>query len=232
FHASYEVNGTWRHQHYTHGDIVIFPANEPFPTTQIDRDVELIELFLEPAMLSQTVGESVAESIELVPQPKLRDPLIQQMGLALKAELEAGGSDSRLYASSMAAALSVHLLRRYSSSPTETKDYVGGLPKYKLKQAISYIHDRLDRSFTLNELAAAVQMSPHYFATLFKQSTGRTPLQYATHCRIEKAKQLLRQGEYPIVEIALQVGFTNQSHFTRVFRKYTQTTPKVYRDTR
>nr|WP_250124871.1 hypothetical protein [Chroococcidiopsis sp. CCMEE 29] len=60
---------------------------------------------------------------------KLRHPLIQHMGLALKAELEAGGADTRLYAESMATALSVHLLRRYSSRQPEIRDYPGGLPK-------------------------------------------------------------------------------------------------------
>jgi AraC family transcriptional regulator len=153
------------------------------------------------------------------------------MGLALKAELEAGGADTRLYAESMATALSVHLLRRYSSRQPEIRDYPGGLPKYKLREAIAYIQEHLDQNLTLAELSSAVQMSSHYFASLFKQSTGLTPHQYVTKCRIEKAKQLLLQRELTIVEICQEVGFQNQSHFTRVFRQHTMTTPKVYRDT-
>jgi AraC family transcriptional regulator len=66
------------------------------------------------------------------------------MGLALKAELEAGGTDSRLYAESMATALSAHLLRRYCSHPQEIKDYAGGLSKYKLRQA-GQLHQRAFR---------------------------------------------------------------------------------------
>ena len=66
---------------------MIFPAHEPFPRVQIDREVELIELFLEPAILTKAIdGEETA--VELIPQLQLRDPLIQQMGLALKTELE------------------------------------------------------------------------------------------------------------------------------------------------
>lgn len=152
------------------------------------------------------------------------------MGLALKAELEAGGTDSRLYAESMATAMAVHLLRRYSLLEQEIKHYTGGLPKYKLREAIAYIQEHLEQNLTLAELAAVVHMSPHYFASLFKQSTGLTPHQYVTSCRIERAKQLLARRELTIVEICQQVGFQNQSHFTRVFRQHTTTTPKAYRD--
>ncbi len=231
FCASFMLNGSWQRVDYTKGDIAIIPASQTLPKTQVDREVPLIELFLEPATLARAACESVdADRIELVPQLQLRDPLIQHMGLALKAELEAGGADSRLYAESMATALAVHLLRRYTLRQQEIKDFTGGLPKYKLKEVVSYINEHLDENLTLTELATAVQISPHYFASLFKQSTGLTPHQYVTKSRIEKAKQLLLRRELTIIEICQQVGFQSQSHFTRVFRQYTATTPKAYRD--
>lgn len=231
FRASYMHNGSWQHIDYIKGDIAIFPATQPFPKTQIDRQVPLVELFLEPATLASCACEFVdADKIELAKQLHIRDPLIQHMGLALKAELEAGSVDSRLYASSMASALCVHLLRRYSVGKQEIRSYTGGLPKYQLIDAIAYIHDHLDQNLTLASLSSAVHMSPHYFASLFKQSTKLTPHQYVTKCRIEKAKQLLARHELTLVEICHSVGFQNQSHFTRVFRQYTTTTPKAYRD--
>ena len=229
--ANFILNGSWQHECYTNGDLAILPASQLFPRTQIDREFTLIDIYLEPATLAHAAHESVdADKIELVPQWKLRDPLIEQMGLALKVELEAGGADSRLYAESMATALAVHLLRRYSLRKQEIKDYTGGLPKYRLRQAIAYINEHLDQNLTLAELAFVVHMSPHYFASLFKQSTGLSPHQYVTKCRIEKAKQLLTKQELAIVEICQQVGFQSQSHFTRVFRQHTATTPKAYRD--
>jgi AraC family transcriptional regulator len=231
FRASYMLNQSWHQVDYARGDIAILPASEPFPRTQIDREVPLVELFLEPAIVSRVACECVDTAYtELVPHWHIRDPLIQHMGLALKAELETGGVDSRLYVESMATALSVHLLRRYSARQQQIKNYTGGLPKYRLREAIAYINEHLDYSLTLAELAASVQMSPHYFATLFKQSTGLTPHQYVMKCRIDKAKQLLHIPELTLVEICQQVGFQSQSHFTKVFREHTKTTPKVYRD--
>ena len=88
------------------------------------------------------------------------------MGLALKRELESSGVDTRLYAESMVTALSVHLMQRYSAREPVIKNYTGGLPKYNLKEAIAYINDNLEQNLSLAEMAAVVQMSPHYFASL------------------------------------------------------------------
>jgi AraC family transcriptional regulator len=93
----------------------------------------------------------------------------------------------------------------------------------------AYINAHLDQNLTLDRLSQIAQLSAHHFATCFKQSIGQPPHQYITQCRIDQAKQLLKQSNLSIVEIAHRVSFQNQSHFTRIFRQYTQTTPKVYR---
>jgi AraC family transcriptional regulator len=82
----------------------------------------------------------------------------------------------------------------------------------------------------LTEIAAVAQTSPAHFARLLKQATGRTPHQYRIMHRIECAKRLLTESTLPIVDISRQVGFTDQSYFTAVFRKHVATTPKAYRD--
>ncbi|MEC4819462.1 MAG: AraC family transcriptional regulator, partial [Scytonema sp. PMC 1069.18] len=110
-----------------------------------------------------------------------------------------------------------------------TQAVMFGIPLIELGGGCQ-IHNHLDENLTLAELAAIVQMSPHYFASLFKQSTGLAPHQYLTQCRIERAKRLLLHRNLTIVEICHTVGFQNQSHFTKVFRQHTGTTPKAYRD--
>lgn len=230
FEVRFRRNGYWQKEWYTYGDVGIFPSQQN-PSARCDQGAEFINLYLEPRIFSSVAYESVdADSVEIVPQVKIRDPMIQQIGWELKTELESGGVDSRLYAESMATALSAHLLQRYSVKRSLIRDYTGGLPKHKLREAIAYINEHLDQDLILAEMAAVVGMSPHYFATLFKQSTGLAPHQYVTKCRIERAKLLLARQELSIGEILQQVGFKSQSHFTRVFRKYTATTPKAYRD--
>lgn len=124
------------------------------------------------------------------------------------------------------------LLRRYSVWKPAVRDFTGGLPKIKLQQAMEYIHDHLTEDLSLREIATRLQMSPNYFTSLFKQSTGLSTHQYVIQCRIEKAKQLLTKPNLPIVEVSQQVGFQSQSHFINVFRKRTGMTPKTYREAR
>lgn len=230
FSVQLHRQGQWQKEHYEVGDVGIVPAHQDGLQALCDRGAEFINLYLEPQTLARVAYESVeADSFELVPQYKIKDPLIQQIGLALKTELEVGGADSRLYAESMATALSAHLFQRYSTKRSPLKKYSGGLPKHKLRTAIAYIQEHLDQELRLADLAALVQISPHYFATLFKQSTGVAPHQYITQCRIDQAKLLLTQRDLAIADVLLQVGFKSQSHFTRVFRHYTGVTPKAYK---
>jgi AraC family transcriptional regulator len=228
-----------RKEHFVYGDICIYPAGCP-QKQRWGKDFEFLELNLDPAWFSRAAYEAInPDRLEILPYRSAQDPLIQYIGLALKTALEtsmavdgAGASleANRLYAESMVNALVIHLLKHYSTQKAAVPDYKNGLSPFKLKVAIAYIHEHLDQNLSLSEIAAAVQMSPHYFASLFKQSAGQTPHQYVLSCRIEKAKHLLTQRELAIADISQQVGFQNQSHFTSVFRKYVKATPKAYRN--
>jgi AraC family transcriptional regulator len=81
-------------------------------------------------------------------------------------------------------------------------------------------------------MAEVVGMSQYYFSKLFKMSTGTTPHQYVMRQRVERAQELLRESQLALVEIATQVGFETQSHFTSVFRRLVGITPKRYREMR
>lgn len=212
------------------GNIAICPANEGL-STQAYGNAEFMLLSLEPTLLAQVTDSDLsAEQIDLRMQVFGHDPLIYHLGLTLKQELEAGGVDSQLYAESMGTALAAHLVRRYATRQAFLKSYSGGLSARKLKTAIAYIHAHLDQPLSLAAMAATVAMSPHYFASLFKQSMGVAPYQYVTQCRIDRAKQLLAHSNLSIVEVCHQVGFQSQSHFTKVFREHIGVTPRVYRN--
>ena len=230
FQASFEIDRQWHHEQYTKGDIAIIAAGELFPRVRVDREVPLLDLFLSADALVEGVGEAISSKTQLRSHLRLRDPLIQQMALALKAELEIAGEDSKLYADSMATALGTHLLTRYGVKKSTVKDYKGGLTPSQLKTIIEHIQAHLDGELNLNNLSNLIHISPHYFASLFKQSTGLSPYKYIIQNRLEKAKDMLRDRNLPIVFICQEVGFKNQSHFTRVFRQHFKITPKAYRD--
>ncbi len=229
--------GRWSGNHklnkqFNKGDVTIFPANTQNKHSW-NQEWEFFLLYLDPKIMAQIAYESIGtESIEILPCFATPDPLIYQFCLMLISELKSGELCCRLYVEHLIAALSIHLIRQYSVKNQSLRDR-NGLSKSKLQQAIAYISEHLTENLSLKDISNVVGMSPFYFTNLFKQSTGMTAYQYVIYHRIERAKQLLRQQGLSIAEVSEQVGFESQSHFTNVFRKHTNITPKMYqRDTK
>jgi AraC family transcriptional regulator len=211
------------------GDLAIYPA---YASQQFrwDKEAEFFNLFLAPSFLAQ-VGYDVfgSDRLELIPHlTTLFDPLIQQIGFALKTSLEIDGNNSNLYADSIAQALVVHLLSRYSTHARQVKPITSGFTQQQWRLIANFIDANLDKNISLAELAAIVQLSPYHFAHLFKKSTNTSPHQYLICCRIERAKQLIVMGHLSLATIAQTVGFASQGHFTYHFKRFVGVTPKVF----
>ena len=164
-----------------------------------------------------------------MPGLKLRDPQIESIAMLLLSELKSGNVGEKLYVDSLTNVLAVHLLRQYAIANPRLTTYEGGLPRYQLLQVLDYIHEHLDHSIKLSDLAQLLNMSQFHFSHLFKQSMGTPPYQYLIQQRVERAKQLLKQTDQSITEIAFQCGFNSHSHLTKQFRQVTGTTPRAYR---
>ncbi|MEO1377986.1 MAG: AraC family transcriptional regulator [Cyanobacteria bacterium J06635_10] len=223
------IDGRFMQEHNVQGDFIIIPANTTHQAAWY-KGGYAVTIAIEPTVFAQTIYEVVSpECIELLPQFATPDPLVYQIGVALKSALLTNGTTSRLYAETLINTLILHLLENYSTTRLNSSEYVSGkLPGYKLKLVIDYIDAHLHRDLSLKELATEVQMSSHYFSRLFKETTGITPHQYVIRCRIERAKYLLQQGKLSIAEIATQVGFVDQSHLHRCFKRHVGVTPKSF----
>jgi AraC family transcriptional regulator len=103
-----------------------------------------------------------------------------------------------------------------------------GLSRRALNRACSYIAENLGERFTLDDLARQAGVSRFHFARLFRVSTGDSPMAYLLKSRIERAKQMLLQDDRPVCEIAAVLGFCDQSHLTRTFRRLTGVTPREF----
>jgi AraC family transcriptional regulator len=210
------------------GTVRVLPANAQ-TWAYWETEHQFMMLAFEPDLLARHMAETTdVNNVELLPIIHPSDPLIYSIGLTLKAELESGGIGGRLYVDAMTTALMAHLLRYYSVQNYSPPPLTNGLPKRTLQQVVDYIHEHLDQDLTLVTLAALAHMSPSYFSRLFKQSTRLSPHQYVIRCRIDRAKQLLRQGELSITETAYRLGFTHQSHFSHHFKRLAGSSPKAF----
>ncbi|NIB40353.1 helix-turn-helix transcriptional regulator [Pseudomaricurvus alkylphenolicus] len=105
------------------------------------------------------------------------------------------------------------------------------LQMHRIGPALKAIDTELDQPLRVEELAEACALSRNGFSRLFKQITGQSPLKYINHKRMEQAMSMLVYGEQSIANIAEQVGFCDQFHFSKTFRTETGYSPTQYRST-
>jgi AraC-like DNA-binding protein len=99
-----------------------------------------------------------------------------------------------------------------------------------MQKAIKYVNAHYAEQITLEDVARVAKLSPTYFSKLFSEEMGCRFTVYLNKLRVERAKFLLSDTEAPLVDIALRVGFEDQSYFTKVFRKIAGLSPGKYRE--
>lgn len=160
---------------------------------------------------------------------QVRDPVIEHIAQVLLAEMDKQAHPvQKLIIDAMSTALVAHLLRSHNAfdvaEPTRDRSF-GALEMARLTE---YIEDNLGRTISLDELAALVNVSRFHFTRLFKRSFGGTAIAFVERCRIRRAQSLIAETDLPLADIALRVGFADQSHFTRRFHVHAGCTPAVF----
>lgn len=225
----WRFNGSSKTALFSDGDVCVNPAGL-FVPHRWRSDAEFLLLGIDPVFINKIAAEMARHGmVELMPRLQCRDELLQQLMHSLISEFEQDIPPDHVYAESLTHTLIAHLIRRYSVAGLQRPSANGGLPPRKLLRVVEYIREHLGEALSLEAIAKVADMSPSYFMTLFKQSTGIAPHQYVLTQRIEKAKALLTQTRMPIAEIASQTGFADQSHLTRLMSRHTGLTPRTLR---
>jgi AraC family transcriptional regulator len=214
-----------------HGDIDIIPAETPSLWELKDRDTALI-LSLKPELLQMVADEFDFDlrRTEIKNRFQVRDLQLENIGWALKAEMESGYPCGNLYLDSLAISVATRLLRCHSSASVEPEKQSGRLTGRRLKEALSYIEDNIAQDISLNDIAAVAGLSASHFKSLFRETLGQPVHQYLIRRRVERAKEMLGKGELSISQIALEVGFAHQSHLAHHMRRLLGVSPKVLRE--
>lgn len=223
--AEQKYNGAW-----TPFSFLLLPAKTPafFSWNKTD---ESIIFTIEPTTLEQIAIENDClnpSRVEIKPIIYDQDPKLEFFTRSFHEEITQERLGGEFYRESLANLFLIHVLRNYSVFQPQFGQNRGKLPARKLQQAIDYIQDNLAEDISLQAIATEVNMSRYYFCRLFKKSTGISPYQYLIKSRIERAKELLSQNHKSIADIALQVGFSNQSQFTKYFKRFVGVTPQKF----
>jgi signal transduction histidine kinase/DNA-binding LacI/PurR family transcriptional regulator/AraC-like DNA-binding protein len=98
-----------------------------------------------------------------------------------------------------------------------------------VKLTMAYIHQHYDQPFTRQEICRVLGVSPNYLSRIFRQELGITLVEYTNRYRMRIARQLLGETDALITEVAQQVGFDDAAYFSRVFKRYTNHSPRAFR---
>jgi AraC family transcriptional regulator len=203
------------------GDIDVIPPGTPSRWVLRDSDSALV-IRVPKELLAEVAHDSNIDpsKIQLLNRFQIRDPQIEQLGWALRSELETGHESGRIYLEGLGRALASRLLHRHSTAAKlKTIPSKVGMSGAKLREILSYVEDNLGSDLSLAEIATVSGLSVSQCQRAFRQSVGTSIHRYIVLRRVERAESLLLQRKQSIAEIALEVGFAHQSHLADHMRR-------------
>lgn len=105
----------------------------------------------------------------------------------------------------------------------------GKLSEFYAKEAITFIEQNYALPLTVEDMAGRCNLDRSYFGKIFKETMGQSPQEFLIRYRMTKAAELLKLSDLSIGEISIQVGYPNQLHFSRAFKKVFDVSPRTYR---
>jgi AraC family transcriptional regulator len=193
---------------------------------------EILQVYLRQSIFEQAVSEMYGcdrSAAELVPRFGMLDPLLEQLAITIASALRDGTAEDGLYIDTLAQMIAVHLARQHSTRSRANRISMPNIVGWKIRRLIDFIEQNLDGDLTLEAMAAEVIVSPLYLPRAFKAAVGQSPHQYVLTRRIERAKELLRSTDMPVVDVALASGFSSQSHLSNWFVRLVGVSPAMYR---
>lgn len=234
--GNYSVNG----QEYMMkpGDIIIFNNVEAHGWKLMGEDMKLLVMIFSPEFVAEKLSvfdsEYLKPFVERGSNFKNRigseEPVSHEIRKGIReiyAEWQQQKEGYPLMIKANILRILTMLIRTYqdeSKSGEMLKEKKSAMKR--LEQAISYIDHHYSEKITLDEVAAAAYMSSNYFSSYFRKVTGISFSEYVTRIRISHARELLRDTDKSVTEIAMECGFHNISNFYRLYKKQVGKPPR------
>lgn len=192
-------------------------------------DPEILTVYLDPIVTREVLLRDSSGDFEFEPYFGDGTPLIWELASALREEFFSEGAQAPAYVEALGQMISAYASRHHARTTSDGPVRAGALDRAKLRMALSFMQDNISGNPTLLEIAEACGLSPYHFSRSFKISTGYSPFQWITQRKIALTKDLLKDTDLSVAEIARRYGFGSPSDFTRTFKKVAGTTPARFR---
>lgn len=224
-------NGPWSKTLSMPGLLSVIPPDRHV-RYRIDGEVSFATVHVPRQMMEGLTRASVKHELNF--RFAFADPFAVHCMDILRAAAREADPGNFPYVHAVTRALLMHLMqgfRKAEAPEPVTVEVVEQRPHTftKLDAMLDFIDAHLAEPLKLETLAAKAGASRAHFVRRFRRLTGLTPHRYLTQRRIERARELLKVGRLNLADIALEVGFGNQSHFTQVFHTITGMTPSQFR---
>jgi AraC family transcriptional regulator len=193
---------------------------------------DFVYLYFSQSALDRLADEHDAPRVvecNIQPGVSTPDPVFTQLVACLQTDVERRDRASELLREHVILALQTHFAQHYGGMRIRSRRTRGALAPWQLRRAKEIMTMHLGGHVSIAEVSNECNLSEWHFARAFKCSTGVSPHRWQVNKRIEKAADLLRHSALPLTQIALICGFSDQSHFTRVFAKTKGATPGRWR---
>ncbi|HEX3364150.1 AraC family transcriptional regulator [Phenylobacterium sp.] len=159
----------------------------------------------------------------------LDDPVIRHLACTLVGGFDRPQEVSHIFFEHVSFAVCAHVAQAYGGLRPNSMGRRGGLAAWQERRAKEILAANLDGAVGLTELARECRLSVSHFSRAFRKSMGVAPHRWLMNRRVELAKDLLRDREASLSQVALRCGFADQSHFTRVFSRRAGVSPGAWR---
>lgn len=164
--------------------------------------------------------------------PGIVDPVLVHLAAALLPAFERPEQVNSLFVDYVVLAVCGYLADKYGDGAQPAAARKGGLTTAQLRRAKEILAANSSGHILLADVARECGLSRQYFTKAFKATTGLAPHRWLQQHRISQARQLLSKTSLPIADIAIQCGFADQSHLTRVFTTLVGLSPAAWRRSR
>ncbi|EPJ84723.1 transcriptional activator [Pseudomonas sp. CFII64] len=222
----------WRKNAVHEDDVTILTRGESSRWYWMN-DIEVSHIYISQALMAKVASEIFHKDIDRTfvdHYPIVNDAALSTLMGCYEAEALSEEPGSDLFSQSLEIQLCIHLMRKYIKCDGQDET-VSRISRARLDTLQRYIMTHLSGTISVKDMAAIVDLSPSHFVRLFATVFGVSPHQYVQAQRLKRAERLLSTlHNVPLKAVAMDCGFADQSHMTRLFKEKLSMTPKEYRE--